>query len=189
MELLSLLQTRNSESRLVDPAPGPDELEQIFLAALRSPDHASLTPWKFVVIDGDRREDFGELLARALKSNNPGATEEEQENARKKALRAPMIVAVACVYQAHPKVPRQEQLLSAGCAAFSILLAAESLGYAGIWRTGPASFEPLVWKGLGLADNEEVVGFLYLGTREGPGKPLPCHAPEDFVDHWEGLRD
>ena len=41
-------------------------------------------------------------------------------------------------------------------------------------------------KELGGEEHEEIVAFLYLGTREGPGKSLPALAVEDFVAPWTG---
>ena len=187
MDLIAQLQVRNSASKVTEPAPSPDELEQMFQAALRSPDHAWLAPWKFVTIEGDKRGELGELMARATKKRDPSKTEEDLDAIRSKAVRAPLIIAVAYKFVEHPKVPKQEQMLSAGCAAFSLLLAAESLGYAGIWRTGPNSFDPMVWEGLGLAENEELIGFLYIGTRLEAAKPLPYRLTDDFVESWDGL--
>jgi len=58
-DTLQFLQHRNSSPRLTAPAPSSAELEQMFLAALRVPDHAWLRPWRFITITGQRREDFG----------------------------------------------------------------------------------------------------------------------------------
>jgi len=99
-------------------------------------------------------------------------------------LRGPLIVVVVARLSEHPKVPVIEQRLSAGCAAHGLLLAAESMGYAGIWRTGDAAFDRHVMNGLGLSDNEEITGFLYLGTRDGQPKPLPALQSTDYVSQW-----
>ena len=85
---------------------------------------------------------------------------------------------------AHPKVPPLEQRLSAGCAAHGVLLAAEALGYAGIWRTGDAAFDRNVMDGLGLGQDEEIIGFLYLGSRDGAAKSLPELHSAEFVTTW-----
>ena len=39
-------------------------------------------------------------------------------------------------------------------------------------------------KDLGLSAEEEIIGFLYLGTREGARKSLPALNTEDFVADW-----
>ena len=87
---------------------------------------------------------------------------------------------------ATPKVPEIEQLLSAGCAAHAVLLASHALGFGAIWRTGPVTYLPGLNPALGLAENERVVAFLYLGTIAGTPKPLPEHDFDDFIGTWEG---
>jgi nitroreductase len=99
-------------------------------------------------------------------------------------MRAPLMVVVVCRFSEHPKVPRDEQLLSAGCAAHSLLLAAEAQGYAGIWRTGNYALDSHVHAALGVSENEEVVGFLYFGTRDGQAKALPQREVDEYVSYW-----
>lgn len=183
-ETLRFLQSRNSAPRLTAPAPSEAELVEIFTAAVRVPDHAWLRPWRFITIADDRRMAFGEVLEKSLVSRKPEADEAARQKARNAPLRAPLLVAVVVRLSEHPKVPHSEQRLSAGCAAQAILLAAESLGYAGIWRTGDAAFDRVVMTDLGLAAEEELTGFLYLGTRDGAAKNLPQLDPHDFVSTW-----
>jgi hypothetical protein len=38
--------------------------------------------------------------------------------------------------------------------------------------------------GLGLTSDEEIIGFVYLGTRDGAAKPIPQLATADFVSTW-----
>lgn len=186
MDALSQLQQRNSAPKLTDPAPSAEQLEQMFQAALRAPDHANLRPWRFLLVQGSARERLGQIFASALAKRSPEADAEAQAKAASKALRAPLIVVVIARISEHPKVPPVEQRLSAGCAAFSLLLAAEAQGYAGIWRTGANAFDPQVMRDLGMAENEEIVGYLYIGTRDGRAKPLPQHNNSDFVQNWTG---
>lgn len=183
-DILDFLLQRNSAPRLTAPAPSADERELMFQAALRAPDHAWLTPWRFITIEGARREAFGEVLADALRQRDPGADAAALDKARAAPLRAPLLVAVLAHIKPHPKVPPVEQRLSAGCAAHALLLAAEALGYAGIWRTGDAAFDDNVRDALGVLGNEEIIGFLYIGTRDGGAKPLPVREPRQFASAW-----
>ena len=70
-DFLEFLQQRNSSPKLTEPAPGEAQMEQIFRAALRAPDHAWLRPWRFLTISGDRREAFGALLEECLVQRTP----------------------------------------------------------------------------------------------------------------------
>ena len=180
-DILRFLQQRNSAPKLTGPAPSDEQMEAIFRAALRAPDHARLRPWRFITIAGERRKAFGELLERCLLARNPDADEAARAKARNASLRAPMVVVVVVNLTEHPKVPAVEQRLSAGCTAHAILLAAGACGLAGIWRTGAAVYDRAVMDGLGLAASEEIIGFLYLGSREGPAMPVTELNTADFV--------
>jgi nitroreductase len=185
MDALALLHHRNSAAKLTDPAPAGDALINIYKAALRAPDHARLRPWRFLTVVGERRHALGDLYAEALATRNPQASTEELDKARGKTLRAPLIIVAIANVQEHPKVPRIEQLLSAGCATHSMLLAAEAQGFAGIWRTGANAFDRKVMDGLGLSVNEEIVGFLYLGSIEGSYKSLVDLPVDEYVQEWK----
>lgn len=186
MDALTLLHSRNSAPKLTTPAPSGKVLEGILSAALRAPDHARLRPWRFMLIEGDARHQLGDLFARAAKQRDPQLSEAGINKSQNHPLRAPLLIVVIASIQAHPKVPRDEQLLSAGCAAHSILLAAHAEGFAGIWRTGINAIDPVVKAGLGLAEHEELVGYLYVGSIDGKYKPLDDLLLEDFVSHWRG---
>ena len=164
---LELLLQRRSVKPFAMSAPGPTatELEQILTAAARVPDHIKLVPWRFIVFEGNARARFGEVLAEAC------AAEEKEppspirlETERKRFLDAPLIVSVVSRVTPHPAAPEWEQVLSAGAACFNLCLAANSLGYATNWLTGWFAYSPLVKARLGLAANERIAGFVYVGT-------------------------
>ncbi len=183
-DVIQFLQQRNSAAQLTDPAPSAEELEHMFLAAMRAPDHARLRPWRFLTVSGERRNDLGALLSEALARREPEADAAKLEKVKCSPLRAPLLVVVITRFFEHPKVPPVEQRMSAACAAHGLLLAAEALGYAGMWRTGNSAFDPFVHEGLGLEQGEEIAGFIYLGSRQCARKPLPALQPADFVQAW-----
>lgn len=189
MDAITLLHTRNSSAKLTEPAPQGDALNNILQAALRAPDHARLRPWRFLMIEGAARNDLGALFVEAAsrRCENIGEaamSNEQLEKIAAKALRAPLIVVVIATIKQHPKVPAIEQVLSAGCAAHGILLAAHALGFAGIWRTGANAFDKTVMQGLGLADNEQIVSFIYLGSAAGKSKPVSELSVSEFYQPW-----
>ena len=183
-ETLQHLQNRNSAPRLIEPGPDAQVLQHMFTAALRAPDHAWLQPWRFLVVAGEARAQLGQVFLRALLASNPDADEATQLKAVNAPLRAPLIIVVICRLSDHPKVPHREQLLSAGCAAQAMLLAAEAQDFAGIWRTGSYAEDPGVAAELGLSDTEQIIGFLYFGSRDGLPKPLPERKVDNYVSYW-----
>ncbi|WP_163575379.1 nitroreductase family protein [Halomonas faecis] len=185
MEAMNLLHERSSMGKLMGPSPSPEQLEAIYRAALRAPDHGELRPWRFIEFTGEGLERLGELYAEAEYREDPHADDSVMDAARKKPQRAPMVIAViAKVTPDVAKVPKIEQVISAGCAAHGIILAAHALGLGAMWRSGKYAFDPTVRKGLGLEEEDEIVAFVYLGQLGGRHKPPVEHRISDFVDHW-----
>ena len=185
MQAEALLLNRNSHPRLGGEVPAQDDLEFIYQAALRAPDHGNIRPWRFIEFTGAGRERLGELYHQGLMVRQPDADDVQQKKVRQMPLRAPLVIAViAQVTTDHPKVPVIEQVLSAGAAAQNMMLAAHAKGLGAIWRTGDVAFDPVVNRGLGLAEQDQLVGYLYIGEVEGRNKPLPEHNSSDFVQRW-----
>lgn len=185
MDAMTLLHERSSMGKLTGPAPTPEQLDAIYRAALRAPDHKELRPWRFVEFSGEGLTRLGELFAEAEYREDPHAGDAVLDAARKKPLRAPMIIAViAKVTPDVAKVPKIEQVISAGCAAHGILLAAHALGLGAMWRSGKYAFDTTVRKGLGLGGDDEVVAFVYLGQLGGRHKPVADHDARTFVERW-----
>lgn len=186
MNALDALINRTSSPRLEGPAPTSEQLELMLRAALRAPDHGALRPWRFIVTQGEGLVRMGELFARAAREADPELPQAKYDKCLQMPLRAPMIVTVVAVMREHPKVPRDEQLISAGCAAHAITQAAYVQGLGAIWRTGDMAYNPGVRDGLGLAPHEEIVGFVYLG-QSSRDREAPALATADFVTHWDGV--
>jgi nitroreductase len=184
MDAIDLLLTRESAVKLQAPGPSPQDLERIFAAAVRAPDHGRLRPWQFVVIDQDHRTAFGELMADSMRRRDPAAPAEALQRERDKAFRAPCIVAVAAKLKRGHKIPEIEQLASASAAAQTIMLAVPALGFGAVWKTGAPAYDPLVKTALGFDAADEILGFLYIGTQTGGPAPLPRPDARDYVTHW-----
>ncbi|WP_370298329.1 nitroreductase family protein [Pontibacterium sp.] len=184
MDALELLHNRVSCPLLLEPAPTAEQMDNLFKAALRAPDHAALRPSRFLVVEGEQRDALGEIYLKAGLEDDPELTEAKQTKLRNAPLRAPVVVVAVAHKTDHPKVPFSEQLITVGCATHAMLYAAHAQGVGAMWRTGPMAYHPTVMAGLGLAENEEIVGFLYLGTPK-----VVRQAPEvdtaPYVTRWE----
>jgi nitroreductase len=186
MDALELLLGRESALRLEPPGPTPEELDLMLGSAVRAPDHGRLRPWRFVVVPEDRRAHLGEVMADAMQRREPDASAEALQRERDKAMRAPLIVVVAARVQKGHKIPEVEQLSSTAAAAQNIMLAAHAQGYGAMWKTGMAAYDPGVKRALGLGEDDEIVAFLYLGTRVGGGSPAMRPVARDHVSVWQG---
>ncbi|MDA9117692.1 nitroreductase [Gammaproteobacteria bacterium] len=184
-KLLSIIQNRNSHRTLVEPHPSTIEMEEIYKAALRAPDHAWLKPSNFIEIKGDGlnklSDIFEEFASQVLHINDENILQ-KYKNA---PFRAPMIITLVAKLSNHPKVPYIEQKLSTAAAGQNILNALECLGYSGMWRTGKLAFNQDLVKMMGLDKNNEIIGFLYIGTKSGKEKRLPERNIRDHLTIWD----
>jgi len=186
MEGFELLRTRYSASKLGEPAPSAEAVEAMLDAAARAPDHGRLRPWRLILIDGDARRPFGDLLAESLARRNPVAGEQVLAREREKALRAPLIIVVATRFDRSAKIPIVEQIVSAGCAAHGLMLAAFARRLGTFWRTGEAAYDEAVKAALGIGADDLIIGFIYVGTDAGGAPSRPQPVTHDFARHWTG---
>jgi nitroreductase len=181
-----LNQRRSVPSRQLG-APGPDaaQLEHLLQAAIRVPDHGKLVPWRLLLIRGEARARLGTGLAAIHARNAPDIAPAALEKDRERYNSAPLIVVViARIETDHPKIPAQEQLLSAGCVAYNLLLGAQALGFGAQWLTGWAAYDRDSAALLGLAANEHVVGFVHVGTARDFAPERTRPALPEVVSEW-----
>lgn len=182
---LDVIMARASPIRLGDPGPNAEETRRIVAAGLRAPDHGQLHPWKFLLIEGQARGAFGELLGESLRRRDPGASGDALRNEAAKAMRAPLVIVAAAAPRDTSKVPLIEQVAATAAAVQNLTLAAHALGFGAFWRTGPAAYDPNLKRSLGLAEADLIVGFIYIGTVVAPGRPKLPQA-DGVVEVWNG---
>jgi len=178
MELLEGIQSRTSALKVTAPGPTEAHLQQIIRAGTRAPDHGRLRPWRFTILEGAAREKLGDAMAECLRARTPNSTPEVLEAERRKVLRAPTIIVVGAKIS-KGKIPEIEQVGAVNAAVQNMLLAAHALGYGAMWKTGAATLDPNVKALVGLAPEDHIVAFVYLGTIASAG-PL-VEAPVDTV--------
>lgn len=181
MDALELLLNRRSIGKLSQPAPQGEVLENILKAGMRAPDHGGLTPWRFVIAEGEGLQKLADILVAAAQAEQSEAAVIEKLS--KAPFRAPMVITVIAKTTPHPKVPAFEQQLSAGCAVQAMQMAAVAQGFQGLWRSGDWMFHPMVHEAFGLNGEDAIVGFLYLGTAECAQAKVPKRDLTKYVEY------
>lgn len=164
---LDLLTTRRSvkPDKLGLPGPSADERDLILRIAARVPDHKKLAPWRFVIFEGEARAAAGEIFAEACRrEEREPPSEIRLATERGRFTRAPLVIGVISRVTQVRGAPEWEQILSAGACCFNLCLAANALGYGTNWITEWVSYSPYVREAFGLAENERIAGFVYIGT-------------------------
>ena len=185
-DAIELLKIRRSVKPREMNGPGPSaaELETILTIGARVPDHGKLTPWRFIVFEGDARLRAGAIIAEVFAQQNPNATPAEIDAEKHRLMDAPLVIGVVSFTRPHPKVPPWEQQLSAGASAMNIVTAATALGYGANWLTGWFAFDRDVLEGLGLKADEKLAGFIHIGTPSKPSEDRPRPALADIVTRF-----
>ncbi len=184
MDALTAISQRVSVAQLTGPGPSSEQLELLYQAAFRAPDHAWMRPWRYLTIQKEGLQELGEVFAQAGLQKDPLLAQEKLDKLKRMPMRAPvMIVAIADI-QPHPKVPENEQRLAVGAGIQNMLTAAYALGLGAIWRTGEMAYEKYVMESLGLTESEEILGFIYLGHVNCKLKQPPVLKIADYVQSW-----
>ena len=185
---LTLLATRRSASvkAMSDPGPTPEQLATLLDIAVRVPDHGKLTPWRFILFEGEARGRFGAVLAKRWRELHPDHGEATVAQARGFFERAPAVLAVVSRAGPHVKIPEWEQVLSAGAVCQNILMAATAMGLGCQWNTDWCAYDPHTLAAMGLEPHERIAGFIYLGTPSEPVTDRPRPDPSSLLTRWQG---
>jgi len=176
----SLLATRRSAKPrdIVAPGPDDDQLHQILSAAIRTPDHGKLAPWRFVIVREDQRDMLSRLLVDSYKAERPEAGRLELEAMDQFARQAPTLVVALSSPRQPSKIPLWEQELSAGAACQNLLVATHALGFVGGWLSGWPAYSEKVRDAFGYP-HERIAGFIFIGS---PSRPLEERPRPDYTD-------
>ncbi|GAB1385568.1 nitroreductase family protein [Melaminivora sp.] len=186
--LAALLQARRTvlPKRLGLPGPQAAELQAILAAAGQAPDHGQLLPWRFILVPQPLRPALGQAFVQALLERDPQAQPQEQQRAREKAARAPLLLLLVLDSGCgDANIPAAERILSAGCAVQNLLLMATALGYGSALTSGKALTSQALRRLFALGAAESALCFVSIGTvlADKPARLRP--QPGDYVRSLE----
>src|SRR3954447_14387278 len=121
MDLIEAIAGRRSKGKMMrDEVPPRALVEQVLGAAVHAPNHHDTQPWRFYVLTGDARAEFGDALADALKAREAGVDASKLDGLmtaeRAKPMRSPVLVVVGVQSQHDDMMERREDLQAASAA-------------------------------------------------------------------------
>jgi nitroreductase len=158
MTALDAVRHRRSHAKVTPAAPSHDDLLPLIEAAGSVADHGALRPWRLIELRGDARERLGAAMVTAS-----GLDDESGAKLAAKPLRASLLIAVVAVHRPSFKVAQWEQEATASGVAHLLSLLLSEAGWGVMWRTGHLTRSEPVRQLHGLAENEELLGWLYVG--------------------------
>jgi nitroreductase len=167
VELEEAIRTRHTHKVYGAEPVDRATLDELFELARWAPNHHLTHPWRFRVLGPDALE---RLKAAA------GA------EAGRKLDRAPTLV-VASVVQTGDLEQDEEDLCSAACAVYIVLLAAHARGLANYWRTPGVLRTPEGRTAVGLGEDEHFLGLIHFGPKRQEQPPPARPEPAEFVTY------
>ncbi|TKZ21936.1 nitroreductase [Shimia litoralis] len=176
LQALEFLLTRRSRpaKTLTTPVPDRVALEPILQAALRTPDHGKLEPWRLVVLEQGALRRMGDIVG--ARAQQLGLDDDKTSKGRNQFDTGTLAVAVVVCPVIAEKVPEIEQSYSAGAVCLALLNAALASGWGANWLSGwPSHDRVFLTQALDLAPHEHVAGFIHIGTEKAtpPERPRP----------------
>lgn len=184
MDVFEAIRSRRMLPKVGDEPPTKERIAELLDLAVRAPSHHLTEPWRFYVLRGAEKD----RLARAIADEAVGrgvSRDDAEADAARKVSRAPVIVVFTSVPGQRDDVVEQEELASVAMAIQNFLLAAHASGLGAMLRTGPAAYHASIGAQLGLAPNEKVVGFVYVGHPAGDRALTPRKSASEQT-RWLG---
>jgi nitroreductase len=191
MDVIRAIETRQSIGR-VKQDPVPRELiERILESAVHAPNHRLTEPWRFHVFTGKGRGWLARARAEVARRQAEAEGESEElvvgriSRERKKAFRAPVVIAVICK-AGRDEVETLENYAACACAVQNMQLTAHALGLGAMWRTGSVAYHEHMRKFFGLGEGDRIVAHLYVGYPDMGERPRRRKPVKELTTWHEG---
>ena len=190
MDVIRAIQTRRSVGRVRQDPVSEDLIRRILESAVHAPNHKITEPWRFHVFTGKGRGELARARAELARLQAEAEGEGEEMAAgrisreRKKAFRAPVIIAVISA-SGRDEVETLENYAACAAAVQNMQLTAHALGLASMWRTGPVAYHEHMRDFFGLDEGDRIVAYLYVGYPDMGERPRR-RSPAEERTVWHG---
>jgi nitroreductase len=167
----------------------PDqEISQLLSLANWAPTHGYTEPWRFVVYSDEAVRLFCHHHAEMYKDNtppekfNPAKYQKQQHNGDKTS----HIIAIYMQRGNNSNITALEEICATAAAVQNILLGAQALGISVLWSTGGVVLQPAMKEYLGLGEEDNMIGLLYMGYTDEPATPgrrTPIEAKTTWISN------
>ncbi len=165
----------------------PSIIQYLLELADWAPTHGRTEPWRFVVFSGDGLQKFSNQHADLYKAHTPEEvfTNAKYQNIIQNGEKASHIIAVYMKRQPSQKIPLIEEIAATAAAIEHILLGAQEQGIAALWSTGGMTYHDSMKKILGLEENDQMMGLIYLGYSDEDAPAAKRNIPLSEKITWK----
>ncbi len=163
-----------------------EQVELLLNNAIWAPNHGMTQPWRFVVINGNKKAALADLAYQAMVEGK-SADEINPVKLERMVNRlnlASVVIAIIHQRDATAKVPEWEEIAAIGAAVQNLHLTAHAYGLAGFWATPGILPNQNIRAFLELESNQFCKGFFYLGYPAG-NDHKSHRKPIEYVTKWK----
>jgi nitroreductase len=163
-----------------------DTINSLLKLADWAPTHGRTEPWRFIVFSNTAVTKFCADHAELYKANTPEDkfTSAKYEGLIHMADKSSHIIAVYMKRLPEAKIPVIEDIAATAAAIQNILLGAQALGIAVLWSTGGMVHHTACKQYFGLAEEDKMMGILYMGHTDDPAKEGKRNIPMEEKVSW-----
>lgn len=140
-------------------------IDQLLQNAHWAPTHGMNQPWLFKIFTGDKMKDLSEFIGKWYTTHRTGEAYKQKtfDKLTKRPFQASHVIALCMKRKPDTKIPVMEDIEAVACAIQNIYLTATAYGVAPYWSSGGPTYYPETKDFLGLGEQDQCLGFLYLG--------------------------
>jgi nitroreductase len=152
-----------------------------------APTHGRTEPWRFVIFSGEGLKNFAQQHADLYKkyTAEESFTNAKYQNIIQNGEKASHIIAVYMKRQLTQKIPLIEELAATAAAIEHLLLGAQEQGIAALWSTGGMTYHDSMKQLLGLGENDQMMGLIYLGYTDEAAPAAKRNIPLSEKTVWK----
>ncbi|NMM47029.1 nitroreductase family protein [Marinigracilibium pacificum] len=171
-------------------APVDDHIiEEMLEAANWAPTHRLTQPWRFSVFTGEginKLADFQSELYKKIASEKNTFKDATYDKLKTKPLKCSHIISIGMKRDIKQSVPEIEEVSAVACAVQNMWLTASAHKVGCYWGSGGITYEKEALPFFGLSDNDQLLGFLYIGNTD---KPWPKGRRSPITEKTEWIRE
>nr|WP_297919680.1 nitroreductase [uncultured Allomuricauda sp.] len=177
MDIFELIQKRRSvfPPQYNDKPIQREAIKKILEAANWAPTHKKTEPWRFKVLQGEKRKELGVFLSQKYQEVDARPKQIKIKKLQENPMRAAAIIAICMQRDPSESLPEWEELAATAMAVQNMWLCCTELGIGSYWSS-PGLIKYMD-EFFDLQEGEKCLGFFYMGYHEeeidtSPRKPI-----------------
>lgn len=165
----------------------PSIIQYLLGLADWAPTHGRTEPWRFIVFSNEGLKNFAQEHADLYKkyTAEESFTNAKYQNIIQNGEKASHIIAVYMKRQPTQKIPLIEEIAATAAAIEHLLLGAQEQGIAALWSTGGMTYHDSMKQLLGMEENDQMMGLIYLGYTDEAAPTAKRNIPLSEKITWK----